>query len=297
MVKIFTDSSSYIPADLREKYDISIIDITIVLDGKRYSETTVPSSLVYQIADKKDTQFEVEAPEVEYVAGLFKEQTNQGHRILGIFNSAKMTEIFKIATDAKKQVQKQSSDAKIHLIDSQTFGMELGLAVLAAAEANSTGAWLENVAEAAYKVMQRSRFIFVPANLKSISKAGNMEKGQAFVGDLLQMRPVLTLKAGEIDSLEITRTQKKGMEKVIHQMEEDAVTYGLKTIMISHIDAHEKAEKLKTRLASKVDKEILISSIGPSVGYFIGPGTLGLVYETEEIHPANQDVEIPQYIV
>lgn len=297
MVKIFTDSTSYIPKDLRETYDISILDITIILDGERYSETELPNSLFYQIAERKNVDLEIEAPAVDYVTNLFKTETDKGNRVLGIFNSSKMTEIFKIATQAKEEVMKKSNDAKIHLIDSQTFGMELGLAVLAAADANAHGAWLENVAEAAYRVMQRSRFIFVPANLKNISKVGNMEKGQAFVGDLLQMRPILTLKAGEIDALEITRTQKKGVEKIIEQMEDDANKFGIQNILISHIDAHQKAEELKKRLANKVDKEILISSIGPSVGYYIGPGTLGLVYQTVEMHPSNEHIKIPNTIV
>lgn len=297
MVKIFTDSTSYIPKDLREQYDITIMEITIILDGEKYSESELPNSAFYQIADKKDVKLEIVAPALDYVTDIFKKETDQGNRVLGIFNSSKMTEIFSIATEAKKAVLKDTPDAKIHLIDSQTFGMELGLAVLEAAKANAKGAWLENVAEAAYKVMQRSRFIFVPANLKNISKVGNMEKGQAFVGDLLQMRPILTLKQGEIDALEITHTQKKGIEKIISEMENDAELYGLSTIMITHINAYDKAKALKERLQSKVDNEIFISSIGASVGYYIGPGTLGLVYETKEIHPSNEHIQIPQIIV
>jgi len=297
MVKIFTDSTSYIPKELREKYDITLLDITIILDGERYSETELPNSLFYQIVDKKNVVLEIEAPAVEYVTDLFKKETDQGNRVLGIFNSSKMTEIFSIATRAKNIVLKNAADAKIHLIDSQTFGMELGLAVIAAAKANAKGAWLENVAEAAYKVMQRSRYIFVPANLKSISKVGNMEKGQAFVGDLLQMRPILTLKNGEIDALEITRKQKNGIEKIIDIMDDDARLFGLSNIIIAHINAESKAEELKQRLSSKVETEIFISSIGASVGYYIGPGTLGVIYQTEDIHPSNENVKIPRAIV
>ena len=297
MVKIFTDSTSYIPKELREKYDITLLDITIILDGERYSETELPNSLFYQIVDKKNVVLEIEAPTVEYVTDLFKKETDNGNRVLGIFNSSKMTEIFSIATRAKNIVQKNTADAKIHLIDSQTFGMELGLAVIAAAKANAKGAWLENVAEAAYKVMQRSRYIFVPANLKNISKVGNMEKGQAFVGDLLQMRPILTLKNGEIDALEITRKQKNGIEKIIDIMDDDARLFGLSNIIIAHINAEGKAEELKQRLSSKVEEEILISSIGASVGYYIGPGTLGIIYQTEDVHPSNENVKIPRAIV
>ena len=80
-------------------------------------------------------------------------------------------------------------------------------------------------------------------------------------------------------------------------MDEDAANYGLSQIVVVHIHAKEKAAELKERLQNRVSNEIIVSAIGASVGYRIGPGTVGIVYQTEEVHPLNEHIKIPDHII
>lgn len=297
MIKIFTDSTAYIPERLRQEYDISIIPIIITINGESYLENELPSSLFYQLMEQTDTIPQVSTPDVNYIAGRFHQETSKGNIVLGIFMSSKLSGLFSLAQKAKEKIQSENPEAKIHLVDSGTNGMQMGLAVLAAASANRRGQWLENAAQEAYEVLRRSRYLFIPGKLKYVSRGGNLEKGKAVMGDLVHLCPIMTSANGEIVLVDTVHSNKRAVDRMIEIMDEDAAKYKLMRVVVVHVHAKEKAEELKARLADRVDREIIISQIGASVGHHVGPGTIGLVYQTEEVHPLNEHIIVPKHIL
>ena len=91
-------------------------------------------------------------------------------------------------------------------------------------------------------------------------------------------------------------SNKRAVDRMIEIMDEDAAKYKLMRVVVVHVHAKEKAEELKARLADRVDREIIISQIGASVGHHVGPGIIGLVYQTEEVHPLNEHIIVPKHI-
>ncbi len=297
MIKIFTDSTAYIPKSLIEEYDISVIPVMLKINGEEYLENELANALFYELMEQTDTIPEVITPDAEYIEEKFREQTNKGNVVAGIFMSAKLSGLFSNAQKAKEKIQSENTDAKIYPIDSEANGMQMGLAVLAAADINKQGQWMENVVNEAYKVMQRTRYLFIPGKLKYVGRGGNLDKGRAMMGDLVHLCPVMSSIKGKMEPMDTVHTHKKAVDRMIGIMDEDIKLYNISQIVVVHIHAKDKADELKERLKGRTEKEIIVSQIGASVGYHIGPGTLGIVYQTEDIHPLNEHIKPPKYLV
>jgi len=173
-------------------------------------------------------------------------------------------------------------DAVIEIIDSRSNCMELGFAVLAAARAAQKGQSLVEVVAEADQVITKSRFLFVPESLEYLKKGGRIGGASALFGSVLQIRPILTVIDGKTDLLTKVRQQKRAIQKIIDTALDDLRHYGLGDIAVHHINCEAEGKKVAEVLASSLGRQIPVYPIGPVIGLHVGPGTIGVVYYTQE---------------
>lgn len=285
MIKIITDSTSYIPVELVQKYDITVLSHRITMDGREYPETQLTNLSFFKKISQLDELPVSNPPTYDTILEAFDQEVNAGNHVIGVFISDQISETVSRANKAKDFIMKKNPRAKIAVIDSKSTCMALGIVALTAAEKNEQGAWLEDVVDAANSAVARNRILFAPKKLDQMAKSGKIGKAQALLGNLMQMIPLLTTVNGEIAPLETIRTRSRAIDRMLEIMKQDVDTLGINKVVVTHIDDIDEAIILSNKIKKDFNIDAEISEIGPAVGVSVGPGTIGLIYNTMDAFP------------
>ena len=164
-IKVVTDSTSYIPKDMIDKYDISVISLGVSFPEESCRELDIDNSTFYERMSRCKSIPTSSQPSIKEVTDIFERIASDGSQAVGIFLSSKMSGTYSSTFLARDMVKEKYPDAVIELLDSTSNCMQLGFAVLAAAKAAYEGASIDTVIGEAKDVIEKSRFLFVPDTL------------------------------------------------------------------------------------------------------------------------------------
>lgn len=282
MIKIVTDSTSYIPYDLIEKYDISIVSLSIFLNHKTIREIDITNETFYSemAASPEIPSSSQPSPHELYTA--FEEILKKGDSIVGIFLSSEMSGTYASAESTKQMLLEKYPDAEIEILDSRSNCMQLGFTALMAAKTAAEGKSIDEVVSAAKDVISHSRFLFTPDTLSYLKKGGRIGSASALLGTLLQIKPILTVADGKTSVFTKVRTKKKAIDALVDGLKADLKTRDLGDVIVHHINCPDEGRALAERLASELGRPVQIQSIGPVIGLHVGPGSIGIAYYTTE---------------
>lgn len=282
-MKIITDSTSYIGKELLEKYGIEVLPLKIQFNDISFKENEISNEVFYPLMAEKGIPTSSQ-PSLGDMEKAFTDAIADGSEAIGIFLSSKMSGTYSTALLIKNTILEKNPLAKINIIDSMSNSMQLGFAVLTAAKATLEGLSLENITELVINNIKRSRFLFIPHNLKYLEKGGRIGMAGALLGNLLKIIPILTVEDGVTHMYKKVRTKQRAIEDMITKMMEDVKNFGgLSDIIVHHINCLDEALKLTERLKALLGiDDIAIHDIGPVIGLHVGPGAIGIVYCTKE---------------
>ena len=280
-IKIVTDSTSYISDEYIKKYDIKLVSLNVIINGVSSREVDIENEVFYEeIRNSKEIP-KSSQPIPNEMLNTFKEIVKDGDSIVGIFLSSKMSGTYSNANMIKDMILEDYPDAEIHILDSKTNCMQMGFAVIEAARAASEGKSINEVINAANHVINNSRFLFTPETLEYLKKGGRIGGAAALFGNVLQIKPILTVVNGETSIFKKVRTRKKAIEEIVKTVLEEIEAKGFGDIVVHHINCQEDGLKLAKALENKLGKKIEIQSIGPVIGVHVGPGSIGIAYYTK----------------
>jgi len=280
-IKIITDSTSYIDADTQKELDISTISLSVNFPDESFAETEVPYDYFYHKIEHDNVIPTSSQPTPAEFYSTFRDIVAQGKEVLAIFLSAKMSGTYATALSAKQMVLEEYPQARIEIVDSKTNCMALGLQVVEAARGAIAGQTMEELLTMVQQISSRVYFFFVPASLHYLIKGGRIGGASALIGSLLQIRPILYVNDGMTDVFERVRGTRKAVGRMLHKLDEDTKKYGLKHLLVHHINDPEQGQELATQLSQKYNRKVTALAIGPVIGLHVGPGTVGIVYCTE----------------
>ena len=280
-IKIVTESTSYIADEYIKKYDINIVSLNVIINGVSSREVDIENEVFYeQIRNSKEIP-KSSQPIPNEMLNTFREIVEDGDSIVGIFLSSKMSGTYSNANMIKDMILEDYPDAEIHILDSKTNCMQMGFAVIEAARTASEGKSINEVINAANHVINNSRFLFTPETLEYLKKGGRIGGAAALFGNVLQIKPILTVVNGETSVFKKVRTRKKAIEEIVKTVLEEIESKGLGDIVVHHINCQEDGLKLAKALENKLGKKVDIQSIGPVIGVHVGPGSIGIAYYTK----------------
>lgn len=280
-VKVLTDSTSYIEKQIMNDLDIRVSSLNVMFGDENFKETELDNSTFYEMMEARGIPTSSQ-PSVDDLYNKMKNVVENGDSLICIFLSSDMSGTYSTAHIAKNMVLEQYNNADIEILDSRSNSMQLGFAAIVAARAAREGKSLEQVKKAAEDNIKRSKFLFIPDNLRYLKKGGRIGGASALIGNLLKIIPILTVENGITTVLAKVRTKQKAITTMIEKMLQDAHDYGLVEIVVHHINCYEEAVQLKNQLLEKINASISICDIGPVIGLHVGPGALGIVYYTEK---------------
>lgn len=277
-IAVVTDSTAYIPKNLMQQYNIQVVPNIVIWGGKSFRDGVdmQPSEFFDRL------KVDAEHPTTSVASlGDMQEVYSKAlagmEGVVGMHVSGKLSNTFKIAQEAANMV----NGSAIRIVDSEVTSMALGFVVLAAARAAADGKSLAEVAQVAQNAVPHVGVVLTVETLKYLQRGGRIGAAQAFVGGLLDMKPVLEVRDGVVQPLERVRSKKKAAARLV-----DLVTTrlaGKSNIRLAAIhasaegEAREILEAAKAKLGSAV-VEALVADVSPTVAVHTGPGTIGLAY-------------------
>lgn len=281
-VKVVVDSTSYIPKELLTENDISVVSLNVLLNGKSYREVDLENEFFYKEMDKSNEIPKSSQPSIDEVKEVFTSIAKEGFDIVGIFISSKMSGTYSTAHLVREMVLEEYPETNIELIDSESNCMQMGFSAIQAARAAKKGENIEKVVEEAKKVINTSRFLFVPDTLKYLKRGGRIGGASALFGTILQIKPILTVQNGETSVYEKVRTKKKAVEVILKKVLDDMTERGLGEVIVHHINCEEEGLDLAKKLEDELKIPVKIQSIGATIGLHVGPGSIGVAYYTKK---------------
>jgi DegV family protein with EDD domain len=278
MIKLICDSTSYLPQELIEKYDIDIIPLSVILGPEVIVETQVTNESFFAKLHRSAFHPTSTQPSVQSVYTVFEKYVSQGDSVLFVSISSDQSGTYSTADSVKNMILEKYPDAQIEIVDSRTNCMQHGYAVLAGAKALEQGNDMDQALQAIKDTMSKSRLLFIPETLKYLQESGRLSKASALMASALKIVPILTVKDGKPDLYTKIRTRNSAKKVMLDELASDINAGGVTDISVLHINKEAEARKYMESINELIDIDINLSEIGPVIGAHVGPGAIGLAW-------------------
>jgi DegV family protein with EDD domain len=277
-VAVVTDSTSYLPPELVERHDISVVPLYVVFGGDR----TVPEIDItdypaffdeLRTAEKLPTTSQ---PSVGDFTSVFEPLLEAGNEVVSVHISGGLSGTPEAARQAKDALTRDGRGGElIEVVDSTTAAGGLGFMVLAAAKAARDGATAKEAAEHVAEARKQLKLWFAIDTLEFLRRGGRIGAASAWIGSTLKVKPILTVE-NEMTPVERVRTSSRMFERLL-EYAQSCVDSGAGAWSAQHINAPDQCGALVERCTEIFGSEpTIISEIGPVLSAHTGPGLLGM---------------------
>lgn len=279
-VAIVTDSTAYLPPSLSSKYPIFTIPLYLHWGDKVYKDGVDIQPEEFYKKMKSSKEVPVSAPPtVNDFVEIYKNVIDQGYDIFSIHISENLSQTIASAREARKSVASE----RIAIFDSRNTAMAMGFQVLAGAKAAAEGAGLRQCQDVVEKASKNSGLFFVVEDLEYLRRGGRIGNAAAFLGQLLNLKPILTFHGVETEAVERVSGMSRAIDRMLELVEIEVKKLGNPVHIASlHSDDPADAESLLERAKKRFGKFILetsaVSALSPVIGSHVGPGSVALCF-------------------
>ncbi len=269
---IVTDSTAYLPADVREKYNIHMIPLQVTFGLESFEEER--ELTVDEFYRKSESEMpKTSQPPIGEFINLFKRLSENYDEIVTIHLSSGISGTFAGAIQAGELAEK----TEVYAFDSEISCAMQEFYALKAAEMANSGSNAKAILEELEKMKETMKGYFMVEDLKHLQRGGRLSGAQALVGGMLQIKPLLHFKETKIVPFEKIRTRKKAMNRMVYLLQEDVRSGDQFKATIIHANREEDATDWKKELEQQFPSvEFDISYFGPVIGVHLGEGSMGL---------------------
>ncbi|MFD1066752.1 DegV family protein [Oceanobacillus locisalsi] len=280
-VTILADSACDLSEHYYNEYNIEMIPLTVHLESKDYQDSIDISSKTIYDAMRKGEAPKTSQASANQFKDIFTSYTEAGKPLLYIAFSSELSGTCQAAKMVEQEIKETDPEAPLHIIDSKCASLGLGLVVLEAAKMAQKGFSFQDIIEQTEKNTAKMEHIFTVDNLEYLYRGGRVSKTAAFVGGLLNIKPLLHVDEGKLIPLEKIRGTKKVLKRMVDVMDKRGSNLQKQIIGISHGDdlprARELSKMIQDRFGVK-EENIIIEMVGSVIGAHSGPGTLALFF-------------------
>ena len=271
-VKIVTDSSADLPAQLVQELGITVVPLYVRFGEKVYRDRVdISEDEFYQRLLHDPVHPSTIQPTPQDFASVYQKLSPKADGIVSIHMSAKLSGTYNSALQGKEMIEK---GCPIEVVDSQTTSMGLGLIDIAAAIVAKAGEGLPTVMEEVKQAIPSIRLLFLLDTLEYLLLGGRIGKAKALLGSILNVKPVLTLKDGEVVPAGQVRSRAKGIDRLFDFVKSAS---NIQDLAVVYNTTPDEAQALEERIGTIFTKEqIKLARVGPMLGVHSGPGALAV---------------------
>jgi DegV family protein with EDD domain len=281
-MRIFTDSGSDLSKDFFEKEDVHLFPLRVLVNGTEYDDIVGISTDQVYAAIEQGEQPKTSQVSLEVFLTAFEELAQSGEEGIYLAFSSELSGTCQTAVMAKNQLLESYPDLKLTIIDTKCASYGLGLIVKEAVKLNKFGISYDEVIQSLTKMAQSMEHLFTVGDLNYLAKGGRVSKSSAFVGGLLNIKPILNVDNGRLVPLEKTRGFKKATQRMITLMKERGGDFTNKTIGICHSNDEALLYEVTAAIEEALKpRAIEQTSIGSVIGAHVGRGTIGIFFTND----------------
>jgi len=276
-IAIITDTDSSISLEVANANNIQLVPIMIQFGATSYRDVfDINNPDTFSRIDMEGKLPTTAAPSPGQFAEVYKTAFESGaNSVLCFTVSGEISATYAAALNACDLLP----DKDITVIDTQSLTMQQGFMALAAAEAVYKGASKEEAIAAAFDVRDRSQLFAALETLKYLAMSGRVGHLAAGMANMLNIKPILTIRGGKLEMLEKIRTKNKSWNRTIELVHESANGRKIEKMCIVHVNVPEAASQFENLLRTQLEcpQEITIAELGPGLSIHSGVGMVGVV--------------------
>ena len=269
-VKIVTDSSADLPAQLVQELGITVVPLYVRFGEDIYRERVdISNEEFYEKLQHGPIHPVTIQPTPQDFANVYEGLSQEADGIVSIHISTKLSGTYNCAVQGKEMIEKR---CPIEVVDSQLITISLGLVDIAAAAVANAGGNLQQVLEEVKQAIPNIHLLGLLDTLKYLLLGGRIGRAKALLGSILNVKPLLTLKDGEVMPVTQARSRAKGIDKLFDFVKN---AESIQDLAVAYSTTPNEAQILVERLGSIFPKErIKLVRLGTTLGVHMGPGAL-----------------------
>jgi len=271
---VLTDSTAYLKRDTRRANDIHMIPLNVIFGHESYQEEIdINADDFYDMVKEGGELPKTSQPSTGLMTNKLEELARDYDAVLAIHLSSGISGTYQGMIAAGDMVE----GIDVHVFDSEISCLMQGFYALEAAELASNGETPEQILNRLEVMKESMKAYFMVDDLTHLHRGGRLNGAQAFVGSLLQVKPVLHFVDTKIVPFEKIRTRKKALKRILTLFEESIEEGGMYKACIIHANRLDEAKQIKQEIEQQFENvEIEVSYFGPVIGTHLGEGAVGL---------------------
>lgn len=283
-IAFVTDSTAGVPQEQVEQYGVTVVPLQVIFGTETFRDgIDLTQQQFFTRLKAAKTLPTTSQPSVGDFQNAFSKLASDPDvdSIVCVSLSSGLSGTVNAARQAAETVT-ASSNKRISVIDSLSVYMCEGFMVINGARAAQAGKSHDEVVALIERIVPRIKLLVLVDTLEYLAKGGRIGGAQAFLGGLLNVKPILHVEGGRVEPLERVRTRRKAMERLI-DLGIEATKGQPVQICVGHAQAEEDARALGEMVKTRMNvTELFFGEIGPVISTHTGPGAIGFVYNPAE---------------
>lgn len=279
-IKIVVDTGSDIPKSVAEKYDIGILSFISVFGEECYvSGVDMTNEEFYKKLEESDKIPTTSQTPYMDMSDYLKEQAKNHDAVIYFTLSSKGSGQYHTACLIRDELKEDEGIDNIYIADTMSYSLYIANTAVKAAKLAEEGKTPEEIIEYCDKYIKKWRAFLLVDTLKYLEKGGRINKANAIIGTLLDVKPVLTIENGLVEPYDKFRGKKKLVEKLIDKVKEDEDFDDENPEFLIVQSSEEKGRELESALKDEFGDESvkMYGEFGPIVGTHVGKGAFAVI--------------------
>jgi DegV family protein with EDD domain len=275
-IAFVTDSTAFLTDELRAHPDIYVVPIVIISNGKEYEDgIDLSTEALYEMIRTEKEVPKTSQPNIGKFKALYEKLKEEYDEVIAIHVSSKLS-----GTISSSMAGKDAAQLEVEIIDSHSLSFSITSLLERGLELTEEGKDAKEIANELRQMAKRHRNLILLSTLEQLFKGGRMSSTQFVLGNLLKIKPILSIgQEGELGLKERIRSEKKATRRIVELLKESADKYSIKKIGIANANAIDKAIALKDMLEVEIPNvDIRIGEVSSSLAVHAGEGAIAVFW-------------------
>jgi DegV family protein with EDD domain len=281
-VSVVTDSSADLPDSVLDRHRIALVPLQVVWGNETFRDRVqlTPEDFYRRLRGAKDLPTTSQPSPAEFLR-VFRDARQEAHDVIAVLLSSALSGTFQSGVAALRASQLDH----VHIVDSRSASLGVGLLALRASELAEAGRTAEEIVAELERIKGQSGMLLTVDRYDNLLRSGRVSRGKAWLGGMLDVKPILSLDAsGRVVPLDRVRGRDNLVPRVLSLLERRltprprAVRFG-----VAHADAPEAADRVRTALvAAYQPKDCFVTLATGVLGTHVGTGAWAVFYQVED---------------